>query len=55
VKKGEKVLQVGVGSGVKCGICVWKANRDVSDYHGGWHSLICLHRRPMHLRTSMWT
>jgi 3-ketoacyl-CoA synthase len=45
LKKGEKVLQVGVGSGVKCGICVWKANRDVNDYHGAWDLCLTPERR----------
>ncbi len=24
VARGQRVLQVGVGSGIKCGVCVWK-------------------------------
>ncbi len=24
VRKGERVLQIGVGSGIKCGVNVWK-------------------------------
>jgi len=27
VRKGDTVLQVGVGSGVKCGINVWKVRK----------------------------
>ena len=26
VRKGEKVLQVGVGSGIKCGVNVWQVS-----------------------------
>lgn len=27
VKRGDKVLQVGVGSGIKCGVNVWQVSR----------------------------
>eukprot|EP00798_Chlamydomonas_sp_ICE-L_P023266 gene23266-30495_t len=33
VKRGDKVLQVGVGSGVKCGVNVWQAVRDIDACH----------------------
>jgi len=36
VKAGDKLLQVGVGSGIKCGVTVWKAVRDVRDVHDVW-------------------
>ncbi|KXZ56245.1 hypothetical protein GPECTOR_1g213 [Gonium pectorale] len=36
VRKGDKVLMVGVGSGIKCGVCVWKAQRDIEDVHEAW-------------------
>lgn len=36
VKKGHLVLQVGVGSGVKCGVNVWKATKNVHEVHGAW-------------------
>lgn len=40
VKKGDKIMQVGVGSGVKCGVNVWQAKRDIHDIHKVWeHSL----------------
>lgn len=35
-KKGDKLLQIGVGSGVKCGVNVWKAVRDVHDVQDAW-------------------
>jgi 3-ketoacyl-CoA synthase len=35
-KKGEKLLQIGVGSGIKCGVNVWKAVRDVHDVQDAW-------------------
>jgi hypothetical protein len=36
VRKGERVLQIGVGSGVKCGVAVWRALRDVHEPHAAW-------------------
>ncbi len=35
-KKGQTILQVGVGSGVKCGVNVWRALRDVRDVQPAW-------------------
>jgi hypothetical protein len=35
-KRGERVLQVGVGSGVKCSVSVWRALRDVRDVQPAW-------------------
>lgn len=32
--------QVGVGSGVKCGLCVWKAERDIHEEHTAWQHRI---------------
>ena len=29
-------MQVGVGSGVKCGVNVWVALRDIDDVHAAW-------------------
>ncbi|KAJ9510122.1 hypothetical protein QJQ45_015610 [Haematococcus lacustris] len=40
VKKGDKVMQVGVGSGIKCGVNVWKALRDVKDVHEVWETYV---------------
>lgn len=31
VRAGDKVLQIGVGSGIKCGVNVWKVRGE-----GGW-------------------
>ncbi|GLI65640.1 hypothetical protein VaNZ11_009239, partial [Volvox africanus] len=31
VRRGERILQVGVGSGIKCGVNVWKALRNVHE------------------------
>jgi 3-ketoacyl-CoA synthase len=39
VKKGEKVLQAGVGGGMKAGVVVWRAVRDVRDVHRCWAHL----------------
>lgn len=36
VSRGDRVLQIGVGSGIKCGVNVWKALRDVHEVHGAW-------------------
>lgn len=41
VRRGERVLQVGVGSGIKCGVNVWRAVRDVHDVQDAWaHRLV---------------
>ncbi|GLC50089.1 hypothetical protein PLESTB_000341000 [Pleodorina starrii] len=45
LKAGERVMQVGVGSGIKCGVNVWKALRDVREVHEAWsHRLTPLER-----------
>lgn len=36
VLQGDRVLQVGVGSGIKCGVNVWQALRDIHDVHPAW-------------------
>ncbi|GIL44643.1 hypothetical protein Vafri_2162 [Volvox africanus] len=36
VRKGDKVLQIGVGSGIKCGVNVWRAMRNIEDVHDAW-------------------
>ncbi|GMH38224.1 hypothetical protein BSKO_06108 [Bryopsis sp. KO-2023] len=36
VKKGDTVMQIGVGSGVKCGVNIWKAKRDIHEVHDAW-------------------
>lgn len=35
-KKGDRLLQIGVGSGIKCGVNVWRAVRDVHDVQDAW-------------------
>eukprot|EP00882_Tetradesmus_deserticola_P000731 GHRQ01000798.1.p1 GENE.GHRQ01000798.1~~GHRQ01000798.1.p1 ORF type:complete len:504 (+),score=238.10 GHRQ01000798.1:145-1656(+) len=35
-KKGDRLLQIGVGSGIKCGVNVWQAVRDVHDVQDAW-------------------
>ncbi|KAL6765115.1 FAE1/Type III polyketide synthase-like protein-domain-containing protein, partial [Haematococcus lacustris] len=40
VNKGDKVMQVGVGSGIKCGVNVWKALRDVKEVHEVWEECV---------------
>ena len=36
VRKGDRVWQLGFGSGFKCNSAVWRANRRVSEQHGAW-------------------
>lgn len=35
-KKGDRLLQIGVGSGIKCGVNVWQAVRDIHDVQDAW-------------------
>jgi predicted NBD/HSP70 family sugar kinase len=35
-KRGDRVLQLGIGSGVKCGVNIWRALRDVHDVQDAW-------------------
>ena len=40
VRRGERVLQLGVGTGVKAAACVWKALRDLKGVdHAAWRHL----------------
>jgi hypothetical protein len=39
VKRNERVLQVGVGGGMKCGVALWVALRDIKDDHACWDHL----------------
>eukprot|EP00877_Chromochloris_zofingiensis_P010954 jgi/Chrzof1/6111/Cz17g10060.t1_LCKAS5[v5.2] len=36
VKKGDRIWQLGFGSGFKCNSAVWKANRRVKEAHYAW-------------------
>ncbi|KAF6264839.1 FAE1/Type III polyketide synthase-like protein-domain-containing protein [Scenedesmus sp. NREL 46B-D3] len=38
VRKGDRVWQLGFGSGFKCNSAVWAANRRISDQHAAWDS-----------------
>lgn len=44
VKKGDRLLQLGVGGGMKASAAVWKAMRHVEDTHPAWAHL---NRRPV--------
>jgi len=39
VKQGQKLMQVSVGTGVKAGVNVWKALRDIQEAHPAWEHL----------------
>ncbi len=39
VRRGERVLQLGVGGGMKAGVNVWRALRDVRVRHQAWDHL----------------
>jgi len=39
VKRGQKVMQVGMGGGMKAGINVWRALRDIKDVHAAWRQV----------------
>lgn len=45
VRKGDKVLQIGVGSGIKCGVNVWTALRNIDDFHSAWEHRLTDDRR----------
>ena len=36
IQRGERVWQIGFGSGFKCNSAVWRALRDVDDQHEAW-------------------
>jgi len=36
IQRGERVWQIGFGSGFKCNSAVWRALRDVDDQHDAW-------------------
>ncbi|KAG1670362.1 hypothetical protein FOA52_000122 [Chlamydomonas sp. UWO 241] len=36
VKRGDRIMQIGVGSGIKCGVNIWQATRDIGDVHRAW-------------------
>jgi len=39
IKRSETVMQIGMGGGMKAGINIWRALRDVSDNHLAWRHL----------------
>jgi 3-ketoacyl-CoA synthase len=36
VKKGQQIMQVGAGGGMKGGVNIWKALRDNDEVHAAW-------------------
>ncbi|XP_059655521.1 3-ketoacyl-CoA synthase 6-like [Cornus florida] len=48
MKKGDRVWQIGFGSGFKCNSAVWKCNRTIkTPTDGPWED--CIHRYPVHI------
>ncbi|MFS7993285.1 putative very-long-chain 3-oxoacyl-CoA synthase [Helianthus anomalus] len=46
MKKGDRVWQIGFGSGFKCNSVVWKCNRDIEiPKSGAWAD--CINRYPV--------
>ncbi|KAG2499530.1 hypothetical protein HYH03_002476 [Edaphochlamys debaryana] len=45
VRAGERLMQVGVGSGMKSGVNVWQALRDVREVHPAWAHLLSPEQR----------
>ncbi|XP_071735641.1 3-ketoacyl-CoA synthase 5-like [Rutidosis leptorrhynchoides] len=46
MKKGDRVWQIGLGSGFKCNSGVWECNRDIEfSKHSAWAD--CIHRYPV--------
>jgi len=39
IKRSETVMQIGMGGGMKAGVNIWRALRDVSDNHLAWRHL----------------
>ncbi|XP_052196730.1 3-ketoacyl-CoA synthase 6-like [Diospyros lotus] len=48
MKKGDRIWQIGFGSGFKCNSAVWKCNRSISaPIEGPWQD--CVDRYPVHI------
>lgn len=39
MKRNQTVMQIGMGGGMKAGVNVWRALRDVHDVHNAWRHL----------------
>lgn len=52
-KKGDRLLQIGVGSGIKCGVNVWRAVRDIHDVQVGAMQRVLIFIRHVVLCTHM--
>ncbi|XP_077230786.1 3-ketoacyl-CoA synthase 6-like [Tasmannia lanceolata] len=48
MRKGDRVWQIGFGSGFKCNSAIWKCNRTIeTPVDGPW--VDCIHRYPVHI------
>ncbi|XP_047943965.1 3-ketoacyl-CoA synthase 6-like [Salvia hispanica] len=48
MKKGDRVWQIGLGSGFKCNSAVWKCNRTIKlPVEGAWAD--CIHKYPLYI------
>ena len=39
VKRNQRIMQIGMGGGMKAGVNIWQALRDVQDNHLAWRHL----------------
>jgi 3-ketoacyl-CoA synthase len=39
IKRSQTVMQIGMGGGMKAGVNMWRALRDVQDHHLAWAHL----------------
>lgn len=39
IKRNQTVMQIGMGGGMKAGVNMWRALRDVQDHHAAWSHL----------------
>jgi 3-ketoacyl-CoA synthase len=44
IKRGQTVMQIGMGGGMKAGVNVWRAQKDVKETHPAWRHIAALGR-----------